>query len=378
VTSFCAFLLLSLLSFSHVNAAGDFTPLVDVVPAFPTLRFNQPVYLAEPPGDPSRFFVVEQDGRILAIRKKYPAKTPDVVLDISRKVRRDHMEEGLLGLAFDPAFDKNGHIFVQYSASNPLRHVVSRFTLNEWRTSFDPASELVILDIEKPYGNHNGGMLDFGPDGFLYASFGDGGSGGDPHGNAQNLQSLLGKILRIDVSRASSKQPYAIPADNPFVSKKDARGEIWAYGFRNVWRFSFDRTTGRLWAGDVGQVKREEIDVIEKGKNYGWNFREGKRPYKSHPRGADVEFVEPIADHDRTEAQSITGGYVYRGKKVPLLQGAYVYGDFVTANIWMIKDGKPPVRIAKKPTIASFGIDSDGEIYLACFDGRLYTFAPRE
>jgi glucose/arabinose dehydrogenase len=232
--------------------------------------------------------------------------------------------------------------------------------------------------VEQPYGNHNGGMMAFGPDGMLYISFGDGGSAGDPQGNGQNKKTLLGKILRIDVEHQEGKLAYAIPKDNPFVSDPNARGEIWAYGLRNIWRFSFDRAGGTLWGGDVGQNAWEEIDVIKKGANYGWNVREGKHPYEGAKSNDGGPFEEPLWDYGRKEGQSITGGHVYRGKKWPALSGAYIYADFMSGKIWALRMNGDTVEnnelLAKGATISSFGEDQNGELYfLSLYSGKIQT-----
>jgi glucose/arabinose dehydrogenase len=356
-----------------------------LVEAFPRLQFERPLYLAELPDGSGRLVLLEQDGRIHLFENRPDADATELALDLTGQVRRVHNEEGLLGLAFHPGFAANRQVFLFYSASDPRRDVLSRFTFDEDRRKILRSSEEVLLEVTQPWGNHNGGMIEFGPDGFLYVSYGDGGAAGDPHGNAQNLRSLLGKILRIDVDRCDPGRPYAVPPDNPFVDTPGARPEIWAWGLRNVWRFSFDRATGRLWAGDVGQYKWEEIDLIEKGGNYGWNFREGAHPY-AHSRKkqkltppADRVFIDPIVEHFRTEARSITGGYVYRGRRLPTLAGAYLYGDFVTGYLWALRyDGERVTehwRIGEAPAPASFGEDGDGEIYIVCFDGKIYTLA---
>jgi glucose/arabinose dehydrogenase len=336
------------------------------VRAFPKLSFENPLFLAAPPDGSSRLFVAEQDGRIRAFPNRPDAAQAPAVLDISAKVRRVHNEEGLLGFAFHPKFAKNGLLFVQYSAT-PRRNVISRFT---WKgKAFDPASEKVVLEVDQPYGNHNGGMLAFGPDGFLYVGLGDGGSAGDPQDRAQDKGELLGKILRLDVDGTEGGKAYRIPRDNPFTAEKGARPEIWAWGLRNPWRFSFDRQTGELWAGDVGQDKWEEVDVIKKGLNYGWNRWEGDEPYERGGEG----FEPPVAVHGREEAQSITGGYVYRGKKFPALTGSYIYGDFMSGQVWVLKLPGKPRPIAKAELISSFGEDESGELYLVSFDGNIYS-----
>jgi glucose/arabinose dehydrogenase len=238
----------------------------------------------------------------------------------------------------------------------------------------DPQSESILLEIAQPFSNHKGGRLVFGPDGYLYLGPGDGGSAGDPNGNGQNRSVLLGKILRIDVAQS----PYGIPPDNPFAGNTEGfREEIYAYGVRNPWRFSFDSVTGWLWVADVGQDLYEEIDIVEKGKNYGWNIMEGKHCYGS-PQCSTAGLVLPIWEYSHHEGQSITGGFVYRGAKLPELSGAYIYGDFVAGKIWALRyDGQAaPTNSLLSDTnlnISSFGIDKDGEIYFLAFDGKIYT-----
>jgi glucose/arabinose dehydrogenase len=361
-----------------VARAGDPLPY-EAVPAFPALRFESPLFLTFPPDGTDRLFVAEQDGRVRWFENRADAKDAVLAVDLSAKVRRVHNEEGLLGLAFHPEFRENRRVYLHYSASDPRRNVLSEFRMDASGARILPATERVVLEVEQPYGNHNGGMIAFGPDGFLYIALGDGGAGGDPHDNAQRLDTLLGKILRIDVDKAEAGRAYALPPDNPFAGRKDARGEIWAYGLRNAWRFSFDRKTGALWAGDVGQNEWEEVDVVVKGGNYGWNAREGKHPYR--PRGRTGPFVDPVAEHGRNDAQSVTGGYVYRGKRLPPLEGAYVYGDFMSGNVWALRlDGGRTVShelVAKGGLVSSFGEDRDGELYFTSFDGRIYSLRRR-
>ncbi|MDB5384891.1 MAG: hypothetical protein JWM11_537 [Planctomycetaceae bacterium] len=263
-------------------------------------------------------FVVEQDGRVRVFPNQSDAKETNVFLDLRGVVRREHNEEGLLGLAFHPDYRTNGQFFVFYSVT-PRGSVVSRFRVSKDdpdRAQRD--SEEILLQFPKPYGNHNGGCLRFGPDGCLYISVGDGGLAGDPHANAQSLEMLNGKILRIDVNHKDDGKNYAVPKDNPFAGRGGVRGEIWAYGLRNVWRFSFDRPTGTLWAADVGQDRHEEVDIIDRGGNYGWNIREGKHPLDPNAERSPVgEFIEPVLDYPRVEGKSVTGGLVYRGRRLP-------------------------------------------------------------
>jgi glucose/arabinose dehydrogenase len=344
-----------------------------LVVAFPNLSFDRPVCLAQPPGDPSRLFVVEQPGRIRVFEARADVAASALWLDIETLVRNSHNEEGLLALAFHPSFAANGYFYVYHSAANPLRNVLARYHAGPGGA--EPASRQVLLDLPKPFGNHNGATLAFGPDGFLYVSIGDGGSAGDPYDNAQNLSTLLGKILRLDVDRSEAGLPYAIPADNPFVGRAGARPEIWAWGLRNVWRMSFDRDTGALWAGDVGQDRWEEIDRIERGANYGWDIREGAHSFE--PATPAAPLVDPVWEYSHDEGASITGGYVYRGTRLAALHGTYVYADFVVGTVWGLRTpaGAPvtnEVLVRQPRNIASFGEAADGELYLLAFDGRIH------
>lgn len=376
------------------KAPGVATPVV----AFPNLKFDRPIFLAAPPDGTDRLFVVEQQGRVWVFPNRADVQRDEMTLALDLTVRRKHNEEGMLGLAFHPDFDNNGHVLLHYSMGNNFenpnrgsknrRGIVSRFTFNQDRATIDPASEKILLEIPQPYGNHNGGHLDFGEDGFLYIALGDGGSGGDPQNNAQDLTNLLGTILRLDVDRESDGRPYAIPEDNPFIDQEQfpgARPEIYAFGLRNAWRFSFDRRrhggTGQLWAADVGQQKHEEINLVRKGGNYGWRVREGFAPFNdndSHRPGDKL--INPLVDHERRDAGSITGGYVYRGKQNPLLQGAYVYGDYLTNKIFLLRADSGQVRqhqhFADIKDPVSFGLDRYRELYVCSFNGRIYKFTP--
>jgi uncharacterized repeat protein (TIGR03806 family) len=350
--------------------------------AFPNLKFQRPLELTHAGDGSGRVFVVEQRGVIHVFENRDDVDTAREFLDIRRAVSRDHNEEGLLGLAFHPKFRDNGEFFVYYS-TRPRSSILSRFRVfkdNPGRA--DPESEEVLLQIDQPYGNHNGGSIRFGPDGFLYIGLGDGGAADDPHSHAQNLQTLLGSILRIDVDRQDEGRNYAIPADNPFADRADARGEIWAYGLRNVWRMAFDRKTGDLWAADVGQDRFEEVNRIRKGGNYGWNPREGFHPFEPNAFKKPTDLIEPIVEYAREDGQSVTGGQVYRGQRLKEFDGAYFYGDYLSGNIWIVRwDGSHVTedrQVARTDLeIAAFGEDEDGEMYLCAFDGYIYRLRPR-
>jgi glucose/arabinose dehydrogenase len=251
---------------------------MEVEPAFPNLAFDRMVYLTHAGDGTDRLFVLLQPGRIMVFLNDRSVESAMVFLDIRERVS----DQGLLGLAFDPGYATSGHLYVYYTALAPRRSVISRLSVYPDDPSrADPASEHIILEVPQPYANHNGGMLAFGPDGLLYIGLGDGGSGGDPQGNGQDPGRLLGSILRIDPGSPVDGRSYAIPLDNPFVGMEGFREEIWAYGLRNPWRFSFDPETGQMWAGDVGQNAYEEVDIILPGKNYGWNVMEGLHCYRA-------------------------------------------------------------------------------------------------
>jgi uncharacterized protein (TIGR03437 family) len=324
-------------------------------------------------GDGSgRLFIVEQAGRIRVLANG--ALLPAAFLDIRARVRSGG-EMGLLGLAFHPRFAENGRLFVNYTRTSAagLETVIAEFSVPAASpNSADVASERTLLTYGQPFDNHNGGMIAFGPDGYLYIASGDGGAGGDPQGHGQNLTSLLGKMLRIDVDR---ELPYAIPETNPFVGVPGL-DEIFAYGLRNPWRFSFDRLTGRLFAGDVGQDMLEEIDIIVRGGNYGWNRMEGSACYSPRANCNRDGLVLPIYDYGRTAGASVTGGYVYRGAAIPWLQGKYVYGDFVTGRIWALSELSTGAwrneELLDTPfNVSSFGEDDSGELYVLDYSGSL-------
>ncbi len=346
----------------------------------------------------NRVVVPTQQGVFYILPNDQQASTANVFLDIQDKVSYNDKtnEEGMLGLAFHPKYKENGEFFVYYTNKHtpPHQNVVARYRVSkDDPNKADPASEEILMTLDKPFWNHDGGTIAFGPDGYLYIAVGDGGLANDPYKNGQKLSTLLGKILRIDVDKKGKDTPYAIPADNPFVDKKDAKPEIWAYGLRNVWRFAFDPKTGSLWAGDVGQDRWEEIDIIEKGGNYGWNIREGLHPFikkgATEPAVADkpAGAIEPVFNYDHDLGKSITGGLVYRGKKVPELEGAYLYADYVAGKLWALwydADKKTvtanrEIPLPKSIPVMSFGEDEKGEVYFTTYasDGKgIYGFAP--
>jgi len=343
----------------------------------------QPVHILQAPGDDASLYIVEKVGRIRVLRNGSMRAQP--LLDISHLVSRGY-EQGLLGAAFHPRFPENGWLFVNYTDARGHTRVM-RYTVDRGTGLALPESATLILSIEQPASNHNGGMIAFGPDGYLYIASGDGGRAGDPWRNAQNLNTLLGKLLRIDVDSA---EPYAVPSDNPFVGSPGARGEIWAYGLRNPWRFSFDRETGDLYIADVGQSVWEEVNVQSAasagGDNYGWNRAEGPACY---PPGQSCDFeglTMPVAAyrHGSGGVCSITGGYVYRGSALPSLVGRYVFADYCAGTIWTITAGAgEPLERSRETLIESgfrisgFGEDHRGELYVAAIDrGEVYKVIP--
>jgi glucose/arabinose dehydrogenase len=358
----------------------------------------RPLVLTHAGDGSNRVFVATEHGVIHVFPNDQKATKTKVFLDIQDRVVYDdnQNEEGFLGLVFHPNFKKNGEFFVFYTTKKAkLTNVISRFKVSKDDPDrADPDSEEEIMRITKPYWNHDGGTLCFGADGLLYIAVGDGGLANDPHENGQNLKSILGKVLRIDIDHkgeAEGERPrknYAISKDNPFVDKDGARPEIYAYGLRNIWRMAFDRKTGRLWASDVGQNLYEEIDLIVAGGNYGWNLREGLHPFGPKGAGPRKDLIEPIWEYHHDVGKSLTGGLVYRGERLPLLEGAYVYGDYVSGKIWALRydDAKKrvtanqPIRSPNVP-IMSFGEDEKGEIYFMTYSATgkgIYRFVKEE
>lgn len=353
--------------------------------AFPALSFSSPVDLQNAGDGTNRLFVVEQGGLIRVFANDPAVGSASTYLDLTSKISSGS-ERGVLGLAFHPRFSENGYFFVNYTKVSTGATVIARYQANPPSASTaELSTESVILEVAQPFSNHNGGGLAFGPDGYLYIGLGDGGSAGDPEGNGQDRGELLGKFLRVDVNSSSAGRNYGIPSDNPFVGNTSGfREEIWAYGLRNPWRFCFDPPTDRLWAGDVGQNAIEEIDLIEKGKNYGWNTMEGASCYEPSSGCVKKGKTLPITQYTHAVGQSVTGGCVYRGSAVPGLSGLYLFGDFVAGRLWTLRydPGKETIVRELLDTdlnISSFGRDEAGEMYLLSYgDGKLYRLTPGE
>lgn len=349
----------------------DPSPL-QAVRAFPNLWFQNPLFLCAPPDGSDRVFVLEQRGVVRAFANDPSVTATSTFLDIQHLVNAGG-EEGLLGFAFHPDYAVNGQFYTYYSAAGPRRSVLSRWQVSGGDPdAADPASETILMQIAQPYSNHNGGSMAFGPDGKLYVTLGDGGSGNDPQQNGQDLTTLLGSVLRLEPDGTA-------PTDNPFVGgAAGERAEIWAYGLRNPWRMSFDRLTGQMWLGDVGQARREEINLVTAGGNYGWRTFEGALP-NINPNGvAASAFTAPVIDYERSLGGSVTGGYVYRGSRLPSLVGVYLYADFLSGRVWgLVHDGDRLVSNDQLTTVlnpASFGEDQAGEVYVCSFDGNIYRF----
>ena len=354
----------------------DDPPAIAVEQAFPQLAFEQPLAMMQSPDDSTSWFVVEKAGAVWTFPDDPDATLDDILLfaDISDRVNSSPNEAGLLGMAFHPDFSTNGEVYLSYTRSAAgLESVVSRFVVDPVTGVLDEASEEVLLTVPQFAGNHNGGNVAFGPDGFLYLGFGDGGGSGDPQDNGQDTTNLLATISRIDVDTAT---PYAIPGENPFAGNTECpQGsgtadcpEIFAWGFRNPWRFSFDRETGELWAGDVGQNSWEEIDRVRVSENYGWSQREGAHCFDP-PTGCATDNVDPITEYSHDLGNSVTGGYVYRGSAIPDLEGFYVFGDFGSGRIWAIPSDseqgvEPDELVDTNLRIASFAESNDGELYV--------------
>ena len=370
---------------SKTTTEKEFEPAsVEVVEAYPNLTFEEPLYYTTINAQDNMAFVVERTGKIRYFKNQTDSKETTIFIDLSSKISTSGNEMGLLGLTFHPDFEQNGYFFVNYTSDEGT--VIARFEADPTTLEAKMETEKIILTFPQPYANHNGGHLAFGPDGYLYIGVGDGGGSGDPKGNAQNLTEFYGKLLRIDVDQSSNGQAYGIPADNPFAANtEDYREEIYAYGLRNPWRFSFDTEKDRLWLADVGENTIEEIDWIENGQNYGWNLKEGTNEFNPVADSGDpAELIDPIYEYDHTEGQSITGGYVYYGKENPSLTGSYIYGDFISGKVWAL--WKPDETIEGKNVeladtdlmISSFGVNQNGELVIVDINGKLYTIVEKE
>jgi len=390
-------------------------PTVTLAPVFPKLTDQRPVWMSEAPDGTGRFFVVYQDGRIVITHKGSDGSDAKEFFNIVDRDPHFENEDGLLSLAFHPGFATNGLFYVYYNQKNnedkcdqplnfPFRSVISEFKVSATNAdAADLKSERILLQVQQPFSNHKGGELVFGPDGYLYLGLGDGGMGDDPFGSGQNTATLLAKMLRIDVNTKSTagggrhvrSLEYGIPRDNPFVKEPDmggvgARHEIYAYGLRNPWRFSFDRANGALWCGDVGQDLWEEVDLIVKGGNYGWSVREGAHHFKPGPEGA--KYIEPVIEYphrtnllaqamypDHGTGLCVIGGYVYRGKQFPALNGVYIYGDYNYGTIWGFRYDYDTGKLVSHGTLlpqskhmTSFAEDASGEVYALMEDGSIY------
>ncbi len=423
-----------------ISADAQSFPKIQLQQIFPKLDAKSPVWMCESPDGTGRFFVVAQDGIVYLLKKNSDGSDAKEFLNIVDRHVHFNREDGLLSIAFHPGYKTNGLIYAYYTVENklgskqpddgaladkaiaaeypdikklnnglpvafPYRSVISEFKVSaNDPDKIDMTSERVIFEVLQPFWNHKGALLQFGPDGYLYFGLGDGGRGDDPFNNAQNTASFLGKMLRIDVNTrttlaATTKRPrvlqYGIPNDNPFAKELDMGGigaqhEIWAYGFRNPWRYSFDRKTGAMWVGDVGQDLWEEIDLVTKGGNYGWSVREGAHHFKPGPDGA--KYIDPIIEYPHKPnllsestisnggvGTSVTGGYVYRGKKFPSLDGIYIYADYTLGAIWGLRYDYDAHKVTaqgtlleQKENITSFAEDNAGELYALMENGHIY------
>ena len=354
---------------------------LNTVRAFPNLQFDQPVDLQSPNDNSNRIFILEQEGEILVFQNLDSVSDATQFLDIRDKVEFQG-EMGLLGLAFHPDYGNNGYFYVNYISPNPRRTVIARYEVSAIDSNTaNNESEMIILEIDQPYNNHNGGQIAFGPDGFLYIGMGDGGSGGDPLNHGQNLSTLHGAMLRIDINNVSEINNYVIPDDNPYVNNNEGnREEIYAHGFRNPWRFSFDDYTGNCWIADVGQDEYEEISILEHGGNYGWNIMEGFHCFNP-PANCDTSgLVLPIYEYDHSIGESITGGYVYRGTMLPSLIGKYIFADFEYGDLYALEYNDANnfdvsfIGNLGPYSVTSFGVDQNNEIYICKLNGEIYKF----
>lgn len=335
---------------------------------FTDITLRQPVQLLAPPVSESPWFVVEQFGQVTVFQ---PSEPPSLLTtwqfpDLTKHSLQTGGEQGLLGMAFDPDFENNGWVYFNFTAARPKRTVIARYTVdvNTWQPKAN--SERTLLEIPQDFANHNGGMLAFGPDGALYIGMGDGGSAGDPNNRAQDGQSLLGKMLRVN------RQGQAMP-DNPFVNDDSIRDEVWALGLRNPWRFSFDNKTGDLWLADVGQNAYEEINNLKAGGNYGWRWREGMHDYRSAGDVRPKDLIDPVFEYPHSWGQSVTGGVVSRSRHWPDAEGWYLFGDFVSSRLWAMDTATfKVVPQGQVPNPAAMALMPDEHLYVVSYQGRLY------
>ncbi|MGC9940231.1 MAG: PQQ-dependent sugar dehydrogenase [Verrucomicrobiota bacterium] len=407
-------LILSALCALAFSSPAPPLPSISLKPVFEKLTDERPVWMSEAPDGSGRCFIVYQKGKILVLKKGSDGGDAKVFLDIEDRQPNFDNEDGLLSIAFHPGFLTNGLFYVYYNRKNPVdqnsqpqnypfRSIISEFKVSaEDPDKADMGSERIVLQVQQPFSNHKGGELLFGPDGYLYLGLGDGGAGDDPFGSGQNTATLLAKMLRIDVNsratwgegRHKHELGYGFPSDNPFIKEPAMDGfgahkEIFAYGLRNPWRYSFDRATGDLWVGDVGQDLWEEVDLVTNGGNYGWSIREGAHHFKPGPVGA--QYIDPVMEYphrpellaeslfpDHTIGLCIIGGYVYRGKQFPALEGVYLYGDYSLGTIWGFRYDRVAQKVSvqgkllqQTDNIDSFAEDNDGELYALMQDGKI-------
>ena len=360
-----------------VSAAA--VPAVKLQRVFKDVSMDVIVFMTQAPDDDQYWYVVEKPGRVMRFENKSDATDASLFIDISDRVDVGPSEAGLLGMAFHPQFRTNGYVYLSYTGNDGgLKSYLSRFKSLDTGNTLSADTEKRLIEVPQPYSNHNGGNIQFGPDGMLFIGLGDGGAGGDPKGHGQNTQTLLGSMLRIDVDNGN---PYAIPSTNPFakdsvVNSIKGRPEIYAWGLRNPWRWSFDRETGRLWLADVGQDNWEEVNIVDKPGNFGWNGKEGKHCYKS-AHCENPAYIDPVLEYSHDEGCSITGGYVYRGSQIPALKGIYLYADFCSGTLWGARETGNGVYetfqlLDTDLNIASFAQANDGEIYLLHLRGEIY------
>lgn len=337
-----------------------------IVEAYPALSFSQPLGYVWSEAR-KKAYVVERGGLILEFEDSADVKGFNIFADLTDKVSVSATERGLLGFAFHPDYEDNGLYYVNYTTESD--------------TVIESSEDEIVMKFPQPYSNHNGGHIAFGNDGYLHIAVGDGGSAGDPQGNAQNLSSIYGKLLRIDIDKKSGTKNYSIPPDNPFADGRvDALPEIFAYGLRNPWKFSIDEMTGKIMAGDVGQNRIEEIDEIVRGGNYGWNIMEGTSVYKDDKVTDKATHIPPVTEYQHPDGKSVTGGYIYRGEILNGLYGYYIYGDFVTGRVWAydFENGESREILETGLNISSFGLDRNGEILIVDYSGKLFRITSKD